>query len=93
MEESINKVVLHWITRGCSYYQAINFAKSEIVPSDHGLETHAFQPLFKHSDVTAQLITEQTTVMDDLRISAKIECLFWLIFHLSRGSVIKIGSD
>ena len=31
----------------------MNFAKSEIVPSDHGLVTHSSRPLFKHCDVTA----------------------------------------
>ena len=43
----------------------MNFAKSVIVPSDHGLETHASRTLFRHSDVTARIITEQNMVTDD----------------------------
>ena len=41
----------------------MNFAA--LVPSDDGLETHASWPLFRHSDVTAQLITEQNMFMND----------------------------
>ena len=34
-------------------------------PSDHEEETHASQPLFGQSEVTAHLITDQTTVIND----------------------------
>ena len=46
-------------------FYSINFTKSVIVSSDHDSETHAFPPLFRHRDVTALLIIEQITVMDD----------------------------
>ena len=41
------------------------FSKSALVPSDYDAETRASRPLFRHSDVTIHLITEQITVMDD----------------------------
>ena len=41
------KVVLH------SKNTVAHFAKSEIVPSDHGLVTYSSRPLFRHCDVTA----------------------------------------
>ena len=65
-----------------------------IFSSDHDAETHAFPPLFRHSDVTAHLITvitEQITVMDFI-MSAKTACLFSFIYF-SKASVIEIDSD
>ena len=35
----------------------------------------------------------QLKMIPDFRISAKNACLIWFIFHLSRLSVIEIGSD
>ena len=40
----------------------MNFAKSEIVQSDHGLVTHASRPLFRHCDVTATALSPVTEV-------------------------------
>ena len=73
MQESIVKLVLKSKTQQLLILMH-NFAKSETVSSDHDLETGASPPLFRHSDVTAHLITEQITVMDDpgFRMSAKI---------------------
>ena len=45
--------------------ESINFTSSVIVSSDHDAETCATSPLFRHSYVTAHLITEQNTVMGD----------------------------
>ena len=57
-------------------------------------ETRASLPLFRHSDVTAHLITEQITVtvwmILDFRISAKSACLFLLIFYLSKVSMLRL---
>ena len=41
------------------------FTKLATVSSDHDAETRASPPLFRHSNVTAHLIREQITVMDD----------------------------
>ena len=41
------------------------FTKSATVSSERDAETRAAPPLFRHSDVTAHLIIEQITVMDD----------------------------
>ena len=65
----------------CSY--SINFAKSERVYSSHGLETHSSWPLFRHSEVTAHLITERNTFMNDpgLRYEYK-DCTTFLVNFL-----------
>ena len=56
-----------------------------MVSSDHVAETRA-SPLFRHSDVTAHLIIEQTAVMNDPGFQNAY-------FYLSKISVIEIGSD
>ena len=62
----------------------------------HDSETHAFIPLFRHSHVTAHVITEQITVMDDLRFQNEcLDCMscFGLFCIYQVVPVIEIGSD
>ena len=71
MQESIAKVILHSKTQQ-SFILIHKFSKkSAIVPSDQGIETYAPRPLFRHRDITAQLIPEQNTAMDDLGFQNK----------------------
>ena len=61
---SIAKVVLHSKTQQLLML-IYKFYKISDSSSEHDAETHASPPLFRHSDVTAHLIIEQITVMDD----------------------------
>ena len=59
------------------------------------MQKHAFPPLFRYSYVTAHLIIEQITVIDDPGFQN--ECLdsmsVFAYFYLSKVPVIEIGSD
>ena len=66
-----------------------------IVSSHHDAETRASPPLFRHSDVTAHLILEQITVMDDpgFQNECSDRMSVFAFFYYSSISVIEIDSD